>query len=215
MLAVQRPDVDETDRRATQPPAHSHRCSDLCIATNVRTPPSHRVDLLSSWSLVEPHTLIIACVIHGAEELKIENHPEPCPQDGEVLVGFGVRGICGSHLHYYNEGGILEFLSATREQTWIFVKLVIFSRRKIYAEFLLKNARAEHPNQSGIPGNPIRIRHHRNLVKHGDNLLLVVKRDRGEDRAAQGILYHLMETFLKRTLFRPYSRKVLSTLIAR
>ena len=29
---------------------------------------------------------MIACVIHGAEELTIENHPEPRPQDGEVLV---------------------------------------------------------------------------------------------------------------------------------
>jgi hypothetical protein len=29
MLAVQCPDVDDTDRRATQPPVHSHRCSDL------------------------------------------------------------------------------------------------------------------------------------------------------------------------------------------
>jgi len=32
---------------------------------------------------------MIACVIHGAKELKIENRPEPLlPQDGEVLVRF-------------------------------------------------------------------------------------------------------------------------------
>ena len=52
---------------------------------------------------------MIACVIHGAEELKIENRPEPRPQDGEVLVRFGAGGICGSDLHYYHEGGILDF----------------------------------------------------------------------------------------------------------
>jgi L-idonate 5-dehydrogenase len=52
---------------------------------------------------------MIACVIHGAEELKIQNHPEPRPQDGEVLVRFGAGGICGSDLHYYHEGGILDF----------------------------------------------------------------------------------------------------------
>jgi L-idonate 5-dehydrogenase len=53
---------------------------------------------------------MIACVIHGARELKIENRPEPPhPQDGEVLVRFGAGGICGSDLHYYHEGGILDF----------------------------------------------------------------------------------------------------------
>ena len=53
---------------------------------------------------------MIACVIHGAHELKIENRPEPPrPQDGEVLVRFGAGGICGSDLHYYHEGGILDF----------------------------------------------------------------------------------------------------------
>jgi L-idonate 5-dehydrogenase len=53
---------------------------------------------------------MIACVIHGAKELKIENRPEPpAPQNGEVLVRFGAGGICGSDLHYYHEGGILDF----------------------------------------------------------------------------------------------------------
>jgi L-idonate 5-dehydrogenase len=52
---------------------------------------------------------MITCVIHGAKELKIENRPEPRPQDGEALVRFGAGGICGSDLHYYHEGGILDF----------------------------------------------------------------------------------------------------------
>ena len=53
---------------------------------------------------------MIVCVIHGAHELKIKNRPEPSlPQDGEVLVRFGAGGICGSDLHYYHEGGILDF----------------------------------------------------------------------------------------------------------
>ena len=52
---------------------------------------------------------MITCVIHGAKELTIENRPEPRPQDGEVLVRFGAGGICGSDLHYYHEGGILDF----------------------------------------------------------------------------------------------------------
>jgi hypothetical protein len=30
------------------------------------------------------HRPMIACLIHGAEELKIEKHPEPRPRDGKV-----------------------------------------------------------------------------------------------------------------------------------
>ena len=56
---------------------------------------------------------MIACVIHGAKELKIENRPEPRPQEGEVLVRFGAGGICGSDLHYYHEGRVGDF--AVRE----------------------------------------------------------------------------------------------------
>jgi L-idonate 5-dehydrogenase len=53
---------------------------------------------------------MIACVVHGAKELKIENRAEPPrPQHGEVLLRFGAGGICGSDLHYYHEGGILDF----------------------------------------------------------------------------------------------------------
>ncbi len=56
---------------------------------------------------------MIACVIHGAKELKIENRPEPRSQEGEVLVRFGAGGICGSDLHYYHEGRVGDF--AVRE----------------------------------------------------------------------------------------------------
>jgi L-idonate 5-dehydrogenase len=52
---------------------------------------------------------MIACIIHGAKDLKIENLPEPRPKEAEVLVRFGAGGICGSDLHYYHEGGILDF----------------------------------------------------------------------------------------------------------
>jgi L-idonate 5-dehydrogenase len=53
---------------------------------------------------------MIACVVHGAKELKIENRPEPArPQNGEILLRFGAGGICGSDLHYFHEGGISDF----------------------------------------------------------------------------------------------------------
>jgi L-idonate 5-dehydrogenase len=47
---------------------------------------------------------MIACVIHGAKDLQIENRPKPNPGAGEVVVRFGAGGICGSDLHYFHEG---------------------------------------------------------------------------------------------------------------
>ncbi len=52
---------------------------------------------------------MIACVIQGAKELKIEKRPVPRPGEGEVLVRFGAGGICGSDLHYYHEGRVGDF----------------------------------------------------------------------------------------------------------
>jgi L-idonate 5-dehydrogenase len=53
---------------------------------------------------------MIACAIHGAKALKIEQRPTPSPKEGEVLVRFGAGGICGSDLHYYHEGRVGDFV---------------------------------------------------------------------------------------------------------
>jgi L-idonate 5-dehydrogenase len=53
--------------------------------------------------------IMIACVIHGAKDLKIEERPEPRPEETEVLVRFGAGGICGSDLHYYHRGRVGDF----------------------------------------------------------------------------------------------------------
>ncbi len=45
-----------------------------------------------------------ACVIHGAEDLRLEDWPEPAPGPGEVLLAVRAGGICGSDLHYFFEG---------------------------------------------------------------------------------------------------------------
>ena len=52
---------------------------------------------------------MIACVIHRAKDLQVENRPEPQPGEGEVIVRFGAGGICGSDLHYYHEGRVGHF----------------------------------------------------------------------------------------------------------
>jgi hypothetical protein len=46
-----------------------------------------------------PKYPVMARVIHGAKELKIEERPESLrPLHGKVLVRFGVGGSCGSNL---------------------------------------------------------------------------------------------------------------------
>src|SRR3984893_13258543 len=46
---------------------------------------------------------MIACVIHGAKDLRFEKRPDPQPGEGEVLVRFGAGGVCGSDRHYYQD----------------------------------------------------------------------------------------------------------------
>src|SRR6202035_3532619 len=52
---------------------------------------------------------MIACVIHRAKDLEVENRPKPQPGEGEVIIRFGAGGICGSDLHYYHEGRVGNF----------------------------------------------------------------------------------------------------------
>ncbi|MEM9031416.1 MAG: L-idonate 5-dehydrogenase [Pseudomonadota bacterium] len=42
---------------------------------------------------------------YAALDLRIDDHPEPEPGPGEVLVDMETGGICGSDLHYFNHGG--------------------------------------------------------------------------------------------------------------
>jgi L-idonate 5-dehydrogenase len=45
-----------------------------------------------------------AVVIHGKDDLRIEEVTTPEPGDGQVRVRVAYAGICGSDLHYYVEG---------------------------------------------------------------------------------------------------------------
>lgn len=42
---------------------------------------------------------------HGPKDLRIEDHPDPVPGPGQVLIQMEAGGICGSDLHYFNHGG--------------------------------------------------------------------------------------------------------------
>ncbi len=45
------------------------------------------------------------CRLHGKNDVRIETANVAAPGAGEVLVQIGAGGICGSDLHYYQDGG--------------------------------------------------------------------------------------------------------------
>ncbi len=53
---------------------------------------------------------MLACRIHGAEDLRVELMPEPEAGPGEVCLMLGAGGICGSDLHYFLHGRIGNFI---------------------------------------------------------------------------------------------------------
>lgn len=48
---------------------------------------------------------IRVCKLYGRRDLRIEEMEMAEPGPGEVLVAIGAGGICGSDLHYYQDGG--------------------------------------------------------------------------------------------------------------
>ena len=47
-----------------------------------------------------------SAVLYAANDLRIEDRPEPRPADREVIVEVAAVGICGSDVHYYEHGRI-------------------------------------------------------------------------------------------------------------
>jgi L-iditol 2-dehydrogenase len=47
-----------------------------------------------------------AARLHGPRDLRLHDEPRPRPGPGEVLVRVEAVGVCGSDLHWYEEGGI-------------------------------------------------------------------------------------------------------------
>ncbi|MFI9358897.1 NAD(P)-dependent alcohol dehydrogenase [Streptomyces lydicus] len=51
-----------------------------------------------------------AAVLHGPEQLTLEERPVPTPGPGELLVRVEAVGTCGSDVHYYRHGRIGDFV---------------------------------------------------------------------------------------------------------
>ncbi len=54
-------------------------------------------------------TEMLGCVIHGRQDLRVEQLPVPEPAPGQALVAVRYGGICGSDLHYWRHGGVGDF----------------------------------------------------------------------------------------------------------
>ncbi len=51
-----------------------------------------------------------AAVMHGVHDVRMEERPVPEPGPKEVLVEIKAVGVCGSDVHYYEEGRIGTFV---------------------------------------------------------------------------------------------------------
>lgn len=57
-----------------------------------------------------PSATMTAAVLHAPHDLRIEQRPIPTPTEGEVLVRILSVGVCGSDVHYYEQGRIGDFV---------------------------------------------------------------------------------------------------------
>ncbi|MFF0163494.1 L-idonate 5-dehydrogenase [Streptomyces sp. NPDC005263] len=52
---------------------------------------------------------MLGCVIHGQDDLRVEEVPVPSPGPGQALIAVRYGGVCGSDLHYWRHGGVGDF----------------------------------------------------------------------------------------------------------
>jgi len=53
----------------------------------------------------------LAAVLHGPRDVRIEERPIPSLGDRDVLVEIRTVGVCGSDVHYYEQGRIGQFVA--------------------------------------------------------------------------------------------------------
>ena len=61
--------------------------------------------------LAQPRSIVSAMDVlrlHGVGDIRLHSEPEPAPGPGEELVRVTAEGLCGSDLHWFEDGGIGE-----------------------------------------------------------------------------------------------------------
>lgn len=53
---------------------------------------------------------MLAAVLHGSKDLRVEERPRPEPGRGEVLLRVRRAGVCGSDVHYFEDGRVGSFV---------------------------------------------------------------------------------------------------------
>lgn len=53
---------------------------------------------------------MLACVVHGAGDVRVDDVAPRSPGPGEIAVSVAYGGVCGSDLHYAHRGGVGDFL---------------------------------------------------------------------------------------------------------
>ena len=56
--------------------------------------------------LIDIPSIMQVSVLHGIHDVRLESRPILQPGPGEVLLKVASVGVCGSDVHYYNEGRI-------------------------------------------------------------------------------------------------------------
>ncbi len=59
--------------------------------------------------MVPQQQSMVAAVLHGVRDLRVEQVPMPVRQPDEVLVQVTLNGLCGSDLHFYTQGELGPF----------------------------------------------------------------------------------------------------------
>ena len=55
----------------------------------------------------------LTVTVHKAKDLRIDETPIPEPKDDEVLIKMDSVGICGSDVHFWQDGGFGELIVKT------------------------------------------------------------------------------------------------------
>ena len=69
--------------------------------------------MLEIFQRIKKMTSNLTVTVHKAKDLRINQTPIPKPRDNEVLIRMDSVGICGSDVHFWQDGGFGELIVRT------------------------------------------------------------------------------------------------------